>query len=131
VRPALLLAVVLALAAAACGASAAGGNPIRFGLGGGNIFGYRVTIRPNGSVRIRGRPRRTVRREIAPVRVRQLRLEIQHAHLASRECLGALPDLASRYVGVGGRTVTVHGACEAGFNRVWNDLAQAVGIRAG
>ena len=128
-RLALLLAVVaLALAGAGCGTSAAGQTPIRFGLGGGNLRGYRITVQPSGSVLIMGRPRSTVRRQIAPARVRQLQKEILHAHLASRKCPGVLPDLASRYVGIGGRTYTVHGDCEAGFDRVWTDLAQAVGL---
>ena len=105
-----------------CGSGAAVHRPIVFGVTGGNIAPYRVSIQPNGSVRISGSQRR-LRRRILPARVRQLRREIQRAHLSSRRCTGVLPDVASRYIGA----VTVHGDCERRFTRVWNDLAKAVG----
>jgi hypothetical protein len=105
-----------------CGSGAAAHTPIVFGTTGGNIAPYRVSIQPNGSVRVRGSQRR-VRRRILPARVRQLRREIQRAHLSSRRCRGVLPDVASRYIGA----VTVHGDCERRFTRVWNDLTKAVG----
>jgi hypothetical protein len=127
-RAALLLAVVVAVTACG-GASAAGHTPIAFGITGGNLAPYHVTIQPNGSVRVRG-SQRTSRRQIAPARVRRLRREIERAHLSSRRCGGVLPDIASRYVRAGGPTVTVHGGCDADFERVWNDLAQALGLRS-
>jgi hypothetical protein len=125
VRPLPLLAVVLAIATAACGSTASPHTPISFGLTGGNVIPYRVTIQPDGRVRVTGSTR-AVRRRIAPARVRELRHEIQTAHLSSRRCPGVLPDLAAQYVRAGGRTVTVHGDCEAGFRRVWSDLTRAV-----
>jgi len=128
-RSALLLAVVvLALLAAACGgASAAGHTPIAFGITGGNLAPYRVTIQPNGSVRIRGAGL-TSRRHITPARVRNLQREIQQAHLASRRCAGVLPDVASQYIRLGGRRVTVHGTCDQRFQSVWNDLLRGVAL---
>jgi hypothetical protein len=129
-RPALLLlAVVLAAAVAACGASAAGRTPIVFGVTGGNVIGYRVTIQPNGSVRVRG-SRRTVRRQIRPARVRQLRREIQHANLATSTCVGSLPDFATRFIRLGDRQFAVRGECEVPFNHVFNDLEKTVASRA-
>ncbi|TML72875.1 MAG: hypothetical protein E6G12_12050 [Actinobacteria bacterium] len=129
-RPALVVAVVvLALVAAACGTSAARRTPIAFGITGGNVRGYSVTIQPDGSVHSKG-SQPGVRRQLVLTRVRQLEREIQQAHLTNRQCGGVLPDIASRYVRVGGRTVTVHGDCEAGFERVWDDLAQAVALRS-
>jgi hypothetical protein len=118
------IAVVAAIVAmvTACGSSSTARGPIVFGVRGGNIAPYRVSIQPNGSVRVTGLQRR-LRRRILPARVRQLRREIQQAHLSSRRCTGVLPDVASRYIGA----VTVHGDCEAQFARVWNDLAKAVG----
>jgi hypothetical protein len=106
----------------ACGSSSTARRPIVFGVTGGNIAPYRVSIQPNGSVLVRG-SQRGLRRRILPARVRRLRREIQQAHLSSRKCAGVLPDVASQYIGA----VTVHGDCEAQFARVWNDLAKAVG----
>lgn len=128
-------AVVIAAIAAAltgCGgsATATGHTPIEFGITGGNIAPYLVTIQPTGTIEIRASsPGDRPRRKLSRARVRQLADEIQQAHLASRSCSGVLPDIARRYIRVGGRTVTVHGSCEPGFSRVWNDLARAVGFR--
>jgi hypothetical protein len=121
---------VLAAWLAACGSTAATGQtPIVFGITGGNIAPYRVSIQPTGSVR--DSSQRSPRRQIPVARVRGLRTEIQQAHLANRHCAGVLPDIASRYIRVGGRTATVHGTCEPGFERVWNDLVRAVGRATG
>jgi hypothetical protein len=120
--------VVLGAIAAAltgCGSSSTAHGPIVFGIAGGNVRPYRISIQPNGSVRGRGR---TVLAQIRAARVRALRREIQQAHLSSRRCAGVLPDVASRYIRVGRRTITVHGSCESGFDRVWNDLAEALNL---
>jgi len=124
----LLLALSVAAAVAACGASAAGPTPIGFGVTGGNLAGYRVTIEPNGSVRLRGEPL-TFRRQIRPARVRQLRSEIQRAHLATAICAGSLPDFSTRYIRLGDRRFAVRGRCEVPFNRVFSDLEKAVALR--
>jgi hypothetical protein len=99
-----------------------------FGVTGGNVVGHRVSITPDGSVRGTGSAH-ALRRRIATARLRQLRNEIEQAQLVSRRCPGVLPDLARRYIRVGRRTVTVHGDCEAGFERVWSDLTRAVAVR--
>jgi len=114
----------------ACDTSATVHTPTRivFGVAGGNVVGYRVSIEPDGSVRSTGSAR-AGRREISAARLGRLRDEIEHAQLASRSCPGVLPDLASRYIRVGRRTVTVHGDCEPGFERVWLDLTRAVAPR--
>jgi hypothetical protein len=125
VRKASVLAAIAA-ALTACGSSTeARTAPIVFGVTGGNIAPYHASIQPNGGVQGAGH------RQIPPARVRRLRHEIEQAHLTSRTCTGSLPDVASRYIRVGRRAVTVHGGCEASFQRVWSDLAQAVGLRAG
>jgi hypothetical protein len=121
----LLVLAAFAPALAACGSTAAAHTPIVFGTTGGNIVPFRVTIQPNGGVR--GRAEGSLGRQIPSARVGELTNEIQQAHLASRRCAGVLPDLASRYIRAGGRTVTVHGTCEPEFERVWNDLTRAVG----
>jgi hypothetical protein len=123
----------LALFAAACGSSAAhtgSHDVIRFGIAGGNIPGYRVTIEPSGSVHIRN-VQGSSRLLIPPGRVRRLRDEIERAHLASRRCPGTLPDFAASFVGLGNRTFTVRGSCEPSFERVWRDLVKAVPLRQG
>ena len=112
----------IAAALAGCGSSSTAHGPIVFGISGGNIAPYRVSIQPNGGVR--GASHRQISRE----RVRRLQQEIEEAHLTSRRCSGTLPDIASRYIRVGDRTVTVHGSCETSFQRVWNELAQTVGL---
>jgi hypothetical protein len=116
---------VFTAAFAACGSAEVTATPIVFGISGGNIAPYRVSIQPDGSVR------GATHRQIPSARVRRLQREIEQAHLTSRRCSGTLPDVASRYIRVSGRTVTVHGACEPSFERVWHDLAQAAGVRRG
>ena len=120
-----MLAVFAAALAACGGSTAVAHTPIVFGTAGGNIVPFRVAIQPNGSVR--GRADGILSRQISPARVGGLTSEIQQAHLGSRQCPDTSPDVASRYIRAGGRTVTVHGSCEPGFERAWNDLTAAVG----
>jgi len=123
----------VAVALEACGASAAstGAKPIRivFGLGGGNIVPFRVTIEPAGRVRASGstRPRRY---RLSPAKVAALSSLVRHElpALRSRQCSGTLPDIGSDFIRALGRTVSVHGACEPRFHRLWNTLARAVGL---
>jgi hypothetical protein len=123
----LVLTVFVAAAVAACGASASGPAPIVFGLAGGNAVPYRVTIQPNGSVRVNRGWR--VRRQILPSQVRRLRAEIQNAHLKTRMCAGTLPDFATNYIRLGARTFKLHGQCEPRFTHVFSDLLAAVKLR--
>jgi hypothetical protein len=125
-RPVLLLAVVVA-AVAPSGAGAAGSTPIVFGLTGGNLVPYHVTIEPDGSVRVSKGWR--VRKQILPSKARGLRREIRNAHLKTRMCAGTLPDFATSYIRLDGRTVKLHGECEARFTRVYDDLTAAVRLR--
>lgn len=119
---------MLAAALTACGASAAGRTrPIRFGLAGGNIAGYTVSIRPDGRVTVDGVVGIS-HRKIAARRVRRLGREIRNAHLAkSRVCPGTLPDVGAEFIRLGSRTFTRRGTCEPRFQRVWDDLLRAVG----
>lgn len=124
-----LLAVIVA--AAACGSSSAATHtPIVFGVVGGNLLPYHVTIEPSGVVRHSGPT--TVRRTHLPgTAVARLRSQVESAHLGSRQCQGTLPDFGSQFIRIGTRTVTVHGTCEPRFTRVWTALAHAVGLRVG
>ena len=128
VRTVLCSLAVLFAAATACGAGAAVDTPIVFGLSGGNMAGYHVTIQPDGSVRLRGGSWK-IRRQIQARQVSRLRTEIRNAHLTSRICAGSLPDFASEFIRLDGRTFTVRGGCEQRFQRVFGDLKSAVGLR--
>ena len=128
VRAVCLLAVAGVAALTACGAgSATRSRPIRFGLRGGNIAGYTVSIRPAGKVTMTN-PLTGGHSRIPVRRVSRLGREIQRAHLAKRRlCVGTLPDIATRFIQLGSRRFTLHGGCEPRFGRVWNDLFRAVG----
>jgi hypothetical protein len=127
VRKVVVLAAI-ATGLTGCGASGATDHkPIQFGITGGNMVPYRVSIQPNGNVLTTGSGL-TSRRNITSARVRSLQREIQQAHLASRRCAGVLPDVAGRYIRLGGRMVTVQGTCDQGFERVWNDLVRDVAL---
>ena len=127
---ALVFLVAIVVFAAACGSADPAHTPLAFGIGGGNMIPYRVTIQPNGVVRRSGsiKLRRT---HLPGSTVRRLRSEIGRAGLRSRDCKGTLPDVGSQYIRVGSRTWTVHGGCEKPFQRAWSDLAHAVGLQLG
>jgi hypothetical protein len=128
VRAVLLLAVAGIAAVSACGTSAATKpKSIHFGLAGGNIAGYTAAIRADGRVTVTVTGLDGFRRgKITVKRVRKLGREISRAHLASRRCARSNPDFASRFIRLGGRTVSVRGSCEQRFDQVWDDLAQVV-----
>jgi hypothetical protein len=126
----LLSLSLLLFAVSACGATAAVRVPLVFGVTGGNMVPYRVTIRPNGTVRVSG-SFHARRRHLAASSVRRLRRDVRQAHLESRQCPGVLPDIGLRFIRAGSRTWTVHGDCEQRFERVWNELAHAVGLGPG
>jgi hypothetical protein len=51
--------------------------------------------------------------------------------LKSRLCPGTNPDIGSHFIQAYGRSVRVHGGCEPSFQRLWDTLARAVGLRFG
>lgn len=104
---------------------------IVFGLGGGNIVPFQVTIEPTGRVRSSGFMQPT-RHRLTIAKVSSLSRLVRHefaSGLTSRQCPGTNPDVGSDYIRAGGRTVTVHGRCEPRFSRLWQTLAAAVGLR--
>lgn len=125
----LVAPVALAAALSACGTGnrAVTRSPLVFGVTGGNMVPFRVTIEAGGAVRGSGR---TVvpEKQLSSVTLHRLRRDVQLNGLSSRNCSGTLPDVASRFIRTGGRTVTVHGGCEPRFERLWTELAQAVGL---
>lgn len=94
---------------------------------------YQVTIEPTGRVRATGsfRPRR---RRLSQAKVAALSRLVRHAFasgLRSRLCGGTNPDVGSEFIRAAGRTVRVHGGCEPRFTKLWDTLAQAVGLHFG
>jgi len=131
-RMAVLLAAII-VASAACGSSAAStqAGPIRieFGVGGGNMVPWQVTIERTG--RVRSTSFRPTRRRLTRAKVATLSRLVRHAFAAglrSRECAGTNPDVGSDFIDALGRTVRVHGSCEPRFSKLWETLAGAVGL---
>jgi hypothetical protein len=125
----LAVLVLLTVGLAACGGSPAPkASPVEFGITGGNIAPYTVTISPSGAVRARG----SLQLSPKPVPASTVASLAQSVSgLTSEQCPGTLPDIASRFVRAGGRTVRVHGSCEPAFDRLYNRLAGAVGLQQG
>lgn len=120
----------------ACGSSAASSTTlhrIEFGVAGGNFVPYEVTIEPTGRVRASGEVETKVR-QLSHAKVVSLSRLVRMgfaAGLKSRLCPGTNPDVGSDFIHAYGRTVRVHGSCEPRFHRLWDTLAQAVGLRFG
>ena len=129
----LILLVVLALGLAACGSSGAPKpthpTKIEFGIKGGNIAPFDITVSPAGQITEVGNLHIT-KRHLPSATEASLSsaLESSFAGLSSRQCKGTLPDVGSRFIRAEGRTVTVHGSCEAGFEQLWGRLTAAVGF---
>jgi len=114
-----LLAVVTALAQ----------TGFAFGRTGGNIMPFSIAIAANGHVIATGAaPAHTT--TISKVRLATLERAAVNAKLqtmpAMTSCPGTLPDIAAQYIRVERRTVRVHGACIARFNRLWAVLNRSV-----
>jgi hypothetical protein len=133
-RRIVVLAALLA-GVCACGSSAASTAPHRivFGIGGGNMVPSQVTIEPTGRIRASG-PLKPTRRRLSPAKVVSLSRLVRQGFasgLKTRLCPGTNPDVGSDFIRAFGRTVSVHGGCEPRFHRLWDTLAQAVGLRFG
>jgi hypothetical protein len=120
----------VALAALLVLAGPASAGVISFGRTGGNIMPLAVTIARDGTVTARG-PAQGLRAKLSPAVVagliRLARAEGLTASSSTR-CAGTLPDIASAWVSVGGKTVTVHGGCRPRFNELYAVLSAVVGL---
>jgi hypothetical protein len=119
----------------ACGSSAASTtlHRIEFGVAGGNLVPYQVTIEPTGRVRASGEVETRIR-QLSHAKVVSLSRLVRAgfaAGLKSRLCPGTNPDVGSDFIHAFGRTVRVHGNCEPRFHRLWDTLSKAVGLRFG
>jgi hypothetical protein len=121
----------LVVGVSACGGSSTTANsaPIVFGVTGGNLMPFHVTIGTDGSVRASGRP--VEKKQLSNATLRRLQRDARLKGLSSRNCPGTLPDVGSNFIRRNSRTVTVHGSCERRFQRIWNALAAAVDLRLG
>ncbi len=132
-RRVVVLAALL-VGVCACGSSAASTTPHRivFGIVGGNMVPFQVTIEPTGRIHASG-PLEPGRRHLSHAKLVSLSRLVREdfsAGLKSRLCPGTNPDVGSEFVHAYGRTVRVHGGCEPRFSRLWSTLAKAVGLRS-
>jgi hypothetical protein len=133
-RRVVVLAALL-VGVCACGSSAASTTPHRivFGIAGGNMVPFQVTIEPTGRIHASG-PLEPSRRHLSHAKIVSLSRLVREdfsAGLKSRLCPGTNPDVGSEFIHAYGRTVRVHGGCEPRFSRLWATLAKAVGLRSG
>lgn len=131
----IIVLATLLVGVCACGSSAASTTPHRivFGVGGGNMVPFQVTIEPTGRIRSSG-PLKPKIRQLSHAKIVSLSRLVREdfaAGLKSRLCPGTNPDVGSDFIQAYGRTVRVHGSCEPRFHRLWDTLAQAVGLRFG
>ena len=99
-----------------------------FGRTGGNIIPFTVTIASSGRVQVSG-PVHAGRKTLTKVQLAALgrvATKVRFSSLQGAMCPRTLPDVASRFIRRGSRTVRVHGACIAAYERFWNALSAAV-----
>jgi hypothetical protein len=101
---------------------------IAFGQTGGNILPFTVTIGAHGAVtasaRIRAKPRIDAATQ---ARLERLAKLVRFAALPARTaCTGTLPDIASGWIRMDGRTAQVHGGCSPRFSLRYKALLAAV-----
>lgn len=123
-----LLVLAAALVAVQSAQAATPKTGFAFGRAGGNIRPYTVTIAASGAVSASGAV--TIgRKRLTSVQLAsldRLAVTVHFATLpAATSCPGTLPDVAAQLIRVGSRTVRVHGACVAGFDRLWSALVKA------
>ena len=131
-RASLLVAAVACLAA--CGSSGSSkppvkhghGIPITFGIEGGNIVPFTITISSTGKVTEGSGSVRITKKQVSTSLSSAVKADL--AGVSSRECKGTLPDVGARFVTAAGRTITVHGSCEPAFETLWGKLTAAVGF---
>ena len=123
------LAAVLAAAALVPAAGASQQRGFAFGRSGGNIRPFRVVITTDGGVTVTGAAR------IGRMHLTRVQLGVVNRIAATgsfgslprtTSCAGTLPDVATTFIRVGPRTVTVHGSCVPEFQHLWAALVHAV-----
>lgn len=134
-----MVLVVSMAALAMCGASAAPARSelsrVEFGVRGGNMAPFQITIDARGDVRASSTTNfmQPKRHHLSEATISSLSALVRHAFASgvrSRQCAGRNPDVGSDFVRALGRTVVVHGRCEPRFTQLWNALVRAVGLKA-
>jgi hypothetical protein len=100
-----------------------------FGRTGGNIRPFRVAISTDGAIHATGaapaHEDKLSKLELATLN--RVAYETGFATLpVHRVCVRALPDAATLFIRVGGRTIRLHGTCEPRFSRLWTTLAKTI-----
>jgi hypothetical protein len=100
-----------------------------FGRSGGSIMPFRISIAVDGTIHATGaappHARRLTKLELATLN--RVAYETNFVALPKTVgCKQTLPDVATEFIRVGGRTTHVHGGCVARFNRLWAALTRAV-----
>jgi len=119
----LTLLAVLALGLAACGGSGTQNLKITFGLSGGTMRPYSVTIAPGGAVTTTGLPYGKPK-PVTSGKDAELSGLVRKgfADFKNDQCPGTFPDESAMFITALGRTITVRGSCEPGFTQLWNSL---------
>lgn len=113
------------------------GDDIVFGITGGNIMPYVVTIEANGTIVAKGRTVQNQQLTASGSTLGGLEkladTEGFWSMPARTNCSGTLPDVASSYITInstsGSKAVTVHGGCVARFNQLYGVLTNVVAIQ--
>lgn len=135
---AVLAAAFLSLAVPFAAGSNAAGNRVKvhqnssnpaivFGIAGGNIRPWQVTIHNDGTVTATGITVRDQHLADPKNTLNGLKLLAKAAGFNTMQpqtqCTGTLPDIAGRFVEIhsaaGSKRVSVHGGCSGPFNRLW------------
>jgi hypothetical protein len=123
------LAVGLAATALVPAATASQQQGFAFGRSAGNIRPFRVVISTEGTVRLTG-PVQIGRMHLTRIQLGELNRLAATGRFGTlprtTSCPGTLPDVATTFIRVGPRTVSVHGTCLASFQHLWAALAHAV-----
>jgi hypothetical protein len=123
---------VVAAAAILVGPAASASPGYSFGRAGGNIMPFTVTISAAGAVKVSG-PVKVGRAHLTASRLASIDSAAVGLAWAQvpKMCPGTLPDIASTWIKVGTRTVSVHGSCSPVFTQAWNALTTAVRLSYG
>ena len=123
------LAVLLAVGALASAAGASDQRGFAFGRSGGSIRPCKGVITTDGVVRLTGAAQ-IGRAKLSRIQLGELnRLAATGAFGTlppMTRCPAALPDVATTFIRVGPRKVSVHGTCVPAFRQLWAALARAV-----
>jgi hypothetical protein len=126
-KHALLAVVVLLALVPAAGASSQRG--FAFGRLGGNIRPYTVSVASDGRVHVSGAAT-AGRAKLTAAQLASLDRVAADARFTSlpamTNCPGTLPDVATTFIRVGGKTVRVHGNCVPRFAKLFTALSHAV-----